>query len=96
MIATFKVGLHPEVSLREHRLELVKRRVSGMEANARRVARQVFKLCQGRVREGQSPAVVSMGPVLETLVMAYGCKRELVPYAVDCVRQLVQDKGLVQ
>lgn len=80
--------------IREFKVELVKRRVSLYESHARRVARTVFKQIRLQVSNGQSPAIVTMQPMLEGLVKQYGCKRELVQYSVQCVKDLVTAKSL--
>jgi hypothetical protein len=74
--------------------ELLKRRVSLYESHARRVARTVFKQIRLQVSNGASPAIVTMQPMLEGLVKQYGCKRELIPYSVQCVKDLVAAKTL--
>jgi hypothetical protein len=86
----------PDMALpfRDFKKELLRRRVSMYESSARRVARQVFRQIRLRVGEGMSPAVVTMQPGLEMLVKMYGCKIELVPYAVQCVKDLVAAKSL--
>lgn len=76
------------------KLELVKRRVSLYESHSRRVARMVFRQIRLQVANGLSPAVVTMQPMLEGLVRQYGCKRELIAYSVQCVRDLVTAKTL--
>jgi hypothetical protein len=94
MIASFRVGLHHDVSLGEHRLGLVKQHVKCMERNAQRVSRQMFKTCQGRVAAGMSPVDVAGETTLVTLAKQYGCVPGLVPYAVTCFRELVAAKSL--
>jgi hypothetical protein len=80
--------------LAQFKVELLKRRVSLYESSARRVARQVFKQIRLRVDNGASPAIVTHGPGLEMLVKMYGCKVELIPYAVQCVKDLVKTRTL--
>ncbi len=94
MIASFRVGLHHDVSLGEHRLGLAIQEVKCMERNAKRVSRQMFKACQRQVSAGMSPVDATGETTLVTLAKQYGCVNGLVPYAITCFRELVVAKSL--
>jgi hypothetical protein len=95
MIASFRPGMRHDVSISEHRLELRKRRVNGMESHARRVSRQMYWRCFRQLQYGADRTIALSQPVLESLAQTYGVQPELVAYAVSCTRQLLQQRGVV-
>jgi hypothetical protein len=94
VIASFRVGLRPGISVPEHRLELVNRRVKAMEANARSVARKMARYIERELTSGADRQVLTDSRWLETIAAMYGVVKPLIPYAVDCTRQLIRARGV--
>lgn len=92
-----------ELSFGQYRGELLKRRVNAWEVTARRVARQVFQCVKRQIeannanngltsvdrQERNSYCLCTLN--LKSTAKVYGCKVELLDYAVGCVRQLVEN-----
>lgn len=89
MICSFKQGLNPDVSVKEHRLGLVVKRSNAMQAHARWAARQARKCIVTQVRMGTSFDIAHDVLYVRNLVKRYNVHPSLLTYAVDCTRQLL-------
>lgn len=92
----YRIALRDELSLGQYRMALLKQRAGAFEVTARKVARQAFHCVRRQIELGeltrstiQDPAFSKL--ILEPLVRRYGCKAELVEYAIGCVQQLIDN-----
>lgn len=82
MIASFKRGIQHDVSLAAHRSGLEQQTVRVCHSNAWKVGRDIFRCQRLRVENGMAIGDAMSIPVLNDLALKYGCRKELVNYAV--------------
>lgn len=99
----YRIEQRDELSLGQYRVELVKQRVGTYEVTARKVARQVFQCVRRNIQANsenmalthvdrmERRAVILSEVNLKSTAKVYGCKVQLLDYAVDCVRQLLDN-----
>ncbi len=85
MIASFKPGMRFDVTTEGHRMELAIRSVHMRQAHARVSARKVFRI----VRERYGFSAVD-DRIIVDLAKQYGVVKQLLPYAVQFTRGLLE------
>lgn len=89
MIANYKTGMRMDVTVDQHRQELINRHVNAMESNSRRVAKRMARL----VKEVYG---MTMGDdiMLASLARQYGVVKELIPFTVTLTQGLLKEKAV--
>lgn len=87
MISCYHPGMRHEVSVKDFTVVLVKRRVSAMESNARRIARCMERVIRFQLKGGADRAVMLSDGMLNGMARNYGVVKELIPYAVERVKE---------
>lgn len=82
MIASFKRGIQQDVSLAAHKSGLEQQGIKACHSNARKVGRDIFRIQRLHVENGMTIGDAMSLPVLNDLARKYGCRLELLDYAV--------------
>ena len=87
MIANYKPGMRVDVTVDEHRNELIRRHVNAMESNSRRVAKRMAKMCKEVYGMDAGDEIM-----LASLARTYGVVKELIPFTVSLTQGFLKGK----